>query len=252
MRNNMQVMFPLQASAGAGALVYKDTVSSASDLPSSSEAKVGWLYIADTAFLLNGEQIEIGDELYWNGTTWNIVQGNITVEPYWEVLSFRIRPSGNDMIMVSGLYKNNSLYNGYVTLRVVDSQKWTWHNQSQSQCVDGSAVIYFDNTTLTYMSDPDVTDLVFFLIVDDKIIYSQGYGRNASGIVSGEKGYANGDQVKTYVDNNGFNPSSMPLVTDTVTLTYPQGQIASGDTGLVTGGQVYDYVGNIETLLASI
>ena len=96
--------------------------------------------------------------------------------------------------------------------------------------------------------------------------------------------------VKTYVDNKGFDPSNMDLGTGTVTMecnfdppnmTSSQGTItlnqaqadwnqtdttagdyiknkpsvaqaiASGDTGYVTGGMVYDVLGDLETFLAN-
>ena len=59
----------------ADAMRYKGAVTDATGLPST--AVNGDTYKASTAFTLNGTKVEAGDMLIYNGTTWDVVQGNI-------------------------------------------------------------------------------------------------------------------------------------------------------------------------------
>ena len=82
------VLFPLTSSGGGskieGAVSYKGSVASASDIPASPS--VGDLYIASAAFSLSGEDIEAKDMIIWNGTSWDVIQGNIeSVPEVWEL-----------------------------------------------------------------------------------------------------------------------------------------------------------------------
>ena len=60
----------------ADAMRYKGTVANESSLP--TDAVNGDTYRASTAFTLaNGTKVEAGDMLIYNGTSWDVVQGNI-------------------------------------------------------------------------------------------------------------------------------------------------------------------------------
>ncbi len=60
----------------ADAMRYKGTVANESSLP--TDAVNGDTYKASTAFTLaNGTKVEAGDMLIYNGTSWDVVQGNI-------------------------------------------------------------------------------------------------------------------------------------------------------------------------------
>ena len=70
------------ATAGlVGAMHFKDSVSSDSDLPSNPE--VGDVYISNGSFTYNSEQIEPGDLFIRAEGGWTVVQGNLT----WDIIS---------------------------------------------------------------------------------------------------------------------------------------------------------------------
>lgn len=64
----------------SGAMHFKGTVNSNSDLPSSGQTS-GDVYIVSTAGTYAGQECEVGDMIIWNGSAWNIVTGENQVTP---------------------------------------------------------------------------------------------------------------------------------------------------------------------------
>lgn len=221
MKRGIQAMFPLQAGGGKieGGLVYKGTVSSASDLPSSSEVEVGWLYIADTAFTLNSEQIEIGDELYWNGTTWNVVQGNITPVDVGYI-GGKITINNQNRLIVDGVCYNGKLVeypdishtNFSCSLYAIENGVYV-KNYSFGTALNGVS------GTLTFASNSTFNNDVrynYYVVVlyknGNSFAQSSIFQLPAKSISQGDKGFTTGDQVATYVAEHGFDPSSMETI----------------------------------------
>lgn len=60
-----------------GAMIFKGAISSAAGLPNSPE--IGDVYIADTSFTYNNENIEVGDMFIYQDSIvgWKVIQGNL-------------------------------------------------------------------------------------------------------------------------------------------------------------------------------
>ena len=207
---SVQVMFPLGASGGggAGALVYKGTVASASDLPASPS--VGWVYVATASFTVSSKNVESGDMLIWNGTGWDIVQGNTDPIDIWEAVNATVVYNGSSTNFCFNIYKNN-------VKQTTGSFSVTLHQYTSN----GERV----DTTLSNFA---YSSLSGFWI----------------GSITG--------QLNASAQSMEFEFELGTKTVCTCAVLKPANGITSTDDGYVTGKQVYQIVGDIESALASI
>lgn len=78
----------------SGALVYKGTITSYSDLPTAASTNTGHVYICSSSFTTTAAQtgtaynIEVGDMFISNGSKWNIVSSEFDVSTYSNALDW--------------------------------------------------------------------------------------------------------------------------------------------------------------------
>lgn len=228
---SVQVMFPLGASGGggAGALVYKGTVASASDLPASPS--LGWVYVATASFTVSSKNVESGDMLIWNGTGWDIVQGNTegavsgpssstdghlavfdgtsgklikdggAVPDVWSLTSFSY-VSGSKMLSIT-LKRNGANYSGSIDVSASNYFENGWragsHNVGSITLSNGSGYMFLSQSTADTLFAQNINMVEFEFEISDKKLCSFLIAKTASSIADSEAGFTTGDQVFDYV-----------------------------------------------------
>lgn len=218
MKGNVNVMFPLSGGGSKieGAVSYKGSVASASALPASPSR--GDMYIASADFTLGTSKVESGDFLLYNGTGWDIVQGNID-NTYTGIGSIKERDiSGNVVFDISfSLKKNGKPFNGYLG-PFVETDTGSGGYLSGKQFNNGKCSWTIPS------SDP-----LWGIIKNPAVRY----------IV-----------LSIRENSSGYPPAF------TFPIYLPSESISSGAQGFVTGNQVYDYVntqlGDVQTLLEAL
>lgn len=150
--------------------------------------------------------------------------------------------------------------------------------QSDWSVTNTSSKAYIKNKPTIPSAASSIADNVTGYATGDQVYdYAEAKSNKATTISSSstDTQYPSALAVKTYVDNHGFDPSSMSEVTTPITLNQTQVDwnqtdntavdyiknkptiptvaqaIASGDNGYVTGDMVYDVLGDLETFLSN-
>lgn len=207
MKGNVNVMFPLSGGGSKieGAVSYKGSVASASALPASPSQ--GDMYISSADFTLGTSKVESGDFLLYNGTGWDIVQGNIeNLEVYGGRVTIRARNiTGTTQLVFDitfSLTRNGVPYNGFLNPQItIPGGIGTYLGQKEFN--NGLCTwTISESSTIGQALVSEATQVIYFSIVEGNYmpLFCFPVYKQAVSITTDEMGFVAGWQVYDYVN----------------------------------------------------
>lgn len=208
-----------------GALVYRGTVASESDLDTAAAtASKGDVYVASTSFAGTTYSADEGDMFIWNGSTWNRVERNL--DQAVQATSATAFTDGN---LIIG--KGNHLVEGTnVALADVQTAMVNANSAIQGVIANVSTSQYLDASAAISSSTATVTVGVKMQDVSTASVVGQGL--------------ADAKQVKDYVDDTATD-IKVQYTLDTSTSDYVQTAATVDNTGRIISSSVGVIVGTL-------
>lgn len=219
--------------------VYKDSVATYADLPTSGQ-KIGDVYNIETADPDHG--IKAGDNVAWNGTKWDVLAGNHDLSGYATL-------AGDNDFAGTNTFGASTIFNGITQVK----NYLFVRNSTNPAGAAGRIVLGYAPSTvpsgmtkiealatgeLTYTTLPNLYHEFF---AGDYSVFSIGGNENSSTITLGSKAFATSNSAGIKIENV-LTPSSD---TDAANKKYVDDAVAGGGGG--GGGDVTAAGNNIFT-----